>query len=192
MKKASILILILLLTIFLCSCSQKENPEKSVSDALNALKTMDSETARKYIDYNMIIQNANLDNQATKTSNQKIASLMLKNLEYSIISSNVNNDTATVKAKLTNLDITSISNEYSMENLNLTISQSFVSDIDKKTSEDLICELLSKTDNKKVSNTIDIELYKENDTWKIKTTQNLANAILGKTSDLSSFLGSLK
>ena len=118
----------------------------------------------------------------------EVFTLMTKNISYEIIDETIDGDEATVKAKITNLNMTIIMGEYITQALALAFSQIGETEVDEaeleKQMEDLLIGLLSKEDNEMMSTEVDIKLSKIDEEWKIELNDDLINALFGGLSNV--------
>lgn len=83
--------------------------------------------------------------------------LIFSNLDFKIVSSSINGDSATVKTEITNLDMKSIMGEYVTEAFKFATTNAFLADNKKISEEDvnkkieqMLIDILSRKDNKKI------------------------------------------
>lgn len=177
LKRIVILALILILVLSLISCSPTTPPDKIVIKTFDALKSMDKETASNYIDYNKIFSNANISEGITEDTKYDVARILLKNLNYKILTTNTGFNTASVKAEITNVNMIPILSEYTFQNMNQMKSKTNSTNL--LSANQILIDLLNRQDNKKATKTIDIQLENKDNTWKIKLTDDLLDALLG-------------
>jgi len=175
MKKLGSIMLVFVLMFSLVGCgasSMKETPEQAVKSALDAVKGGDSEKSSTYLDYNKLIKKSN--------QNAK-GGLILRKLEYKVISSSTSGNTATVETKITNIDMNKIMSEYIGQVLNMAFAKN--KDTTDTTSKDkmgtMLEDLINRTDNKTVTKTVKIKLTKDKNDWKINLDDELKSALLG-------------
>lgn len=156
-----------------------ETPEEAVSNALNAVKNLDSKTINKYFGVDSV-----MSNNSDITQGEENAKLIVEKLQFEILSSEVNGDIATVKTQLTNIDMPAVLAEFLQQGMSFAFENAFsgnpLSDeeLEKKT-EQMFIDILSKDGNATTTTTVDIDLSKTGDNWKINLDEQLQNAILG-------------
>lgn len=180
------------------ACSLGESPTEAVSKALTATKAIDEVGMSNYFTYKELMnfdktnENKPTTDKAKKAKEKLNAKLFFSKLNYKVISSSKDGDTAIVKTEITNTDMSSVMTEYFTEAMTFAMSNAFLpeatklkqEDIDKKMEQTLISKL-SKKDNKTVTTTVDIKLTKKDKKWKINMDKQLQNAITGGLSGFS-------
>jgi len=152
-------------------CAPK--PSDVVKDLLNTLKKGDFDKVQQY----MIVEENGLDFEAIK-KDQVVAELYKKifaNLEYEILETNSNKDSATVKLKTTNLDMDKISKEAVAEIISQQLANAFSDTGEELTEDDVIKLIIKKMDESSAQKVIiqnDIELRKDTSDKKLKVVNN--------------------
>lgn len=109
-KKSLNFAALILALVILCTSCGIEKPEQAVTNALNAVKNLDRTTAQKYFSFNeMFNSNSRADELLKDDENLK---LLFNKLNFKIISSSKEGDTATVKTEITNIDMSVILGEF--------------------------------------------------------------------------------
>lgn len=104
-SRFSLLICLTLCICLLSACgAQSETPETAVTNALNAVKALDTATMQKYFDPDDQIFNISEDDAMTE-SDQAIMQGIVKNLSFEVTDSSVDGDKATVSIAITNTDM---------------------------------------------------------------------------------------
>jgi hypothetical protein len=163
----------------------EDSPEHTVTEVLNALKIMDKKTVENHFTQEELFA---IEKKENNFNNKEIEKLFFKNLDYKIKSSSADGDTAIVKTEITNLDMKSIMGEYISSAMGLAMLNAFTTDgsaiseeeLNIKTEEMLI-NMLSRADNKKVTTTVDIKLSKNENEWRIDIQEDLQDALTGGT-----------
>jgi hypothetical protein len=176
MKKFITAVLLCFLVISLAGCGG-ESPEQAVNNALGAIKTADVDTASKYIDYNGLMKTGESGSVNSEES-EEMVKLMMKNLTYKVISSTENGDEATVQAEITNTDMSKIMSEFISEAFSLAFSGLSEEQMNAEMTNKFN-ELLNRDGNETVTKTVDIELTKAGSRWKIKISDDFADAVFG-------------
>lgn len=100
-------LMIILLSVFLCSCSQsaKAHAEKAIKKDLDLLKNLDSETTMQYISYQELFPDSD-DSTKLSADIKEVFSLFFQNFDYKILGISVDSDekNASAQLKLTTLD----------------------------------------------------------------------------------------
>lgn len=86
-------LMIILLSVFLCSCSQsaKAHAEKAIKKDLDLLKNLDSETTMQYISYQELFPNSD-DSTKLSADIKEVFSLFFQNFDYKILGISVDSD----------------------------------------------------------------------------------------------------
>ena len=108
-------LMIILLSVFLCSCSQsaKAHAEKAIKKDLDLLKNLDSETTMKYISYQELFPDSD-DNTELSDDIKEVFSLFFQNFDYKILDISVDSDekNASAQLKLTTLDAEALASDF--------------------------------------------------------------------------------
>ena len=86
-------LMIILLSVFLCSCSQsaKAQAEKAIKKDLDLLKNLDSETTMQYISYQELFPDSD-DSTKLSADIKEVFSLFFQNFDYKILGISVDSD----------------------------------------------------------------------------------------------------
>ena len=108
-------LMIILLSVFLCSCSQsaKAQAEKAIKKDLDLLKNLDSETTMKYISYQELFPDSD-DSTKLSADIKEVFSLFFQNFDYKILGISVDSDekNASAQLKLTTLDAEALASDF--------------------------------------------------------------------------------
>lgn len=186
MKRVLSLFLLIPLVLFLAGCGGEgvtakkgETAEQSVKKALDAIKAADTEAASKYIDYNKIVNAGStktLDSEDEKKS-EEMAKMTFKNIQYKILESSEEEKTAVVKTEITNLDMNNVMTGFISQLFPLAFSGLDEEQLEAKSFE--IFTNLVSSETKTVTKTVDINLSKGEEGWKIAGDDALADALTG-------------
>lgn len=173
---------------------EEETPEQAVENVFKAVKSADRETANKYFDYDGLYKSRDADGneveldpedqKAVEEESKKI----LSEMEYKIISSEEteDEDTATVKTEITNIDMGKVMKDLvgnvmilSMQEANKEESARLSDEEMVKKTDEMFDEALEKYKDEKVTNTVDIKLNKVNGQWKVVVDDDVKNAVMG-------------
>jgi hypothetical protein len=183
MKRNIILFISVMLVFALTACSSSVSATDVVEKGITAIKDLDIVQIQKYFNTNDITDESDILGDDFEVENMEIFALMTKNLSYEIIEEKIDGDTATVKAKITNINMTIIMGEYITQALALAFSQIGQTDVDEaemeKQMEELLVDLLSKDDIAMLTTEVDIKLNKIDKDWKIDLNDELINALFG-------------
>ena len=108
-------LMIILLSVFLCSCSQsaKAHAEKAIKKDLDLLKHLDSETTMQYISYQELFPDSD-DSTKLSADIKEVFSLFFQNFDYKILGISVDSDekNASAQLKLTTLDAEALASDF--------------------------------------------------------------------------------
>lgn len=108
-------LMIILLSVFLCSCSQsaKAHAEKAIKIDLDLLKNLDSETTMQYISYQELFPDSD-DSTKLSADIKEVFSLFFQNFDYKILGISVDSDekNASAQLKLTTLDAEALASDF--------------------------------------------------------------------------------
>lgn len=108
-------LMIILLSVFLCSCSQsaKAHAEKAIKKDLDLLKNLDSETTMQYISYQELFPDSD-DSTKLSADIKEVFSLFFQNFDYKILDISVDGDekNASAQLKLTTLDAEALASDF--------------------------------------------------------------------------------
>ena len=108
-------LMIILLSVFLCSCSQsaKAQAEKAIKKDLDLLKNLDSETTMQYISYQELFPDSD-DSTELSADIKEVFSLFFQNFDYKILGISVDSDekNASAQLKLTTLDAKALASDF--------------------------------------------------------------------------------
>ena len=108
-------LMIILLSVFLCSCSQsaKAHAEKAIKKDLDLLKNLDSETTMQYISYQELFPDSD-DSTELSADIKEVFSLFFQNFDYKILGISVDSDekNASAQLKLTTLDAKALASDF--------------------------------------------------------------------------------
>ena len=181
MKKVLSVLLVLCLCFVLAACGG-EKPETAVANLLEAIKNGDNETIEKYL------ASEDFDSGADEVDlgEEEIAEYLFSKLTYEIKGSNVSGDTASVDVELTTLDMPAVFGSYITEMLSLAMENAFKSEgealseeeLDEKSKQALI-NLMTAEDAKTVTKTVGFQLEKNEKSWRVKNSKEVADAVMG-------------
>jgi hypothetical protein len=177
-KKRISILLCLILSFAFVGCSQVK-PEDSVKGYFEALKKQDIQAAQSF----MQNQSEAFTGEAEQ---EKILNLIFSNLNYEIISSKVDEDTAIVKLKVTACDLATVTGNMIKDLMGRLISMALSGeqDLEAKSAqlrEEYFTKALKDPQTPLITSEIDINLVMDSSSkkWLIVGDDNLANAITG-------------
>ena len=178
------LLLISTIVLSLTSCGEINKAETTINNTFTALKELDFETASTYINVDEIMESDNSDESLDLDSKLFMENLFGK-LEHEIVSSEkIDKNTVIVKTKITAIDMKPILTEYFGKALQYAFENAFANpqpseeETNKKMAE-MFVECVSKENLAKITNEVDVKVVKVDKKWKIESTDELSNALLG-------------
>lgn len=201
-KFLAILLILSLSISILASCASDtddgETAEEAVENALNAIKAEDEESIEEYFNFDELIEEyGEIDIFTNGEDNnlediegdleeieERVESLDIGNiyekLEFEILSSKEQADTALVETKIRNIDMGELIGRYMSEVFALAMENLYEKDENyEEKVEELLSDILESEDIDLVTSTVDISLIKEDNNWEITMDKELADAITG-------------
>jgi len=181
MKKLSIISLVLIVSLVLVACSPEASPEEVVEKAFMELKNSNIEEFRTYI--------VDEDDFSDEEVEDRIEYLV-KRIEVEVTDSNIDGDTATVTADITNINFSIVMQEFMTQAMGIAMDNALSEDPMSQEEmdsmvEDLLIEILQSEDIETVTNTTEISLEKINGKWKINYNEEIQNAIFFGIADFA-------
>lgn len=163
MKKLIILFVSILL---LCGCDEINNtPTKQVESFFNRYQTLDSDVLD---DLDRVIAEEEVFDTTAREEYRKLIKDQYRNLTYMIKEEKIDGDEATVSAEITVVDYSKVIAEAELyKNNNLDEFKDENGDYQVSKYSNYVIEQLKKAKDK-VKYTVEIELTKVDDKWKIK------------------------
>ncbi len=184
MKKKSMFLTVCFICLMLLGACGTDSPKKTVSDALDALKVSDLETANTYFQNPLTDETVfqSLKN-AEDTDNLDFLQKFLASLQYEITAAEEEKDTAVVTATIQTIDISQVFSDYmtnAMAYLFVDLSQE---ELNEKLMDTLFQALEDNAENL-TSTEVNISLVKEDGKWLIQPDTALIEALTGGISTL--------
>lgn len=183
-KRMASLLLAVAMVLSLTGCGEIKKAETTINDTFTALKNLDFEKASNYINVDGIMKSDDSDGALNLDSDLFMKNLFGK-LEHEIISSEkIDNNTVVVKTKITAVDMKPVLGEYIGKALQYAFANAFANpqpseEETNKKMEEMFIECVSKEDLAMVTNEVDIKVVKVEKKWKIESSDELANALVG-------------
>lgn len=189
MKRLAIWICGVVCTAMLfCGCSSQEETaaKDEVRQGLDALKQVNTQEAGKHLDYSKFTD-AKLSIPGSDT-NEELDQVLLQQLEYDILETEVNGEKATVTTKITNRDFGNAAQDFLPALMELaagydglqedgTTATGEATDFQTQSNQ-LFNDILQKEENT-YSSTVDIYLEKKDGQWVMETNGMLVDAVYG-------------
>lgn len=186
-----IVIVVLLFVGMGCSIKNKATVKAVITEELDLLKNLDSDTAQKYISYKTLFPDAT-ENEISSSIVQEVFSIFFQDFNYKILNIDVDNanDRAVAKLRLTTPDAQTLAKDYVSARLEFLLRKA-VND-DSQNTEDITCsteecyqimyELLTNGSYKSVKTEGMVELQntdRKKDQWEIISNSAFENDLVG-------------
>jgi len=163
-------------------------PEELVRGMLEAVKTGDRDAIQKYIDYDALFSSP--DGHADNWHYRHV----LQSMKYQVLSSDVEDDSASVWVKITNIDMGVVLPEFFNGAMRLeydnALSDEPVSAAELESEyRSLFKGLVETNKNGVIERLADVTVKKTGDEWKIIPQKDLSNALLGGYLSVRNALG---
>lgn len=183
-KRIFNILLIIAVSFSLVGCGAKETPEEAVTNALNALKEFDREKVEKYMNYDSIMMTVG-DSTDIDTTNK----ILLKNMSFNIVSSEVKGRNATVKTEIKNVNMGDVFNDYLARSISNSLSISVGPENEETTeisesdasqeSAKLLEQIVDEKKDDQSKRVVILNLTRQKDSWNIEVSKDLQNAVFG-------------
>ncbi len=175
-----IVLLLVVLAIVTALILLPSTPEKTVDGMLNSLKNGDFEGVNKYVNYDEIVNESEMDEEAQN--------LLFDKLSWKVLNISKEENTASVEIEITNKDFAEIISNYTQEALKIAFSgESF-------TEEEQNNKLKEQLKNEEIGTktvTTTIQLTKQDKDWKVQADESLVNALLPGLQEAMNSLNSI-
>ena len=175
-----------------CSHSDKSDVEGVITNELDLLKNLDSDTAQKYISYQELFPDATEKTELSKEV-EDVFSLFFEDFDYKIQRIKVAKDKkeASANLKLTTIDAQALAKDYAVSHLENAIllaaaSSSQNTEENSGSLEDrylILSELLKNNQYKTVETSCSLTLSNQGtekeEEWEIRRTHELENSLVG-------------
>lgn len=187
------LLFILISVAFLAGCSHvdKTNVEAVITNELNLLKNLDSDTTQKYVSYKELFPDTTQEIELSKEV-KEVFSLFFQDFDYEIRNVDVDNDTkeASVSLQLSTLDARTLAKDYAQASLETAILKAAASDnsATEETTDSLeeryliLDNLLKKNKYETVTRDCTMTLQNtgtDHDEWEIQRSHSFENDLVG-------------
>ena len=187
------LLFILMSVAFLAGCSHvdKTDVEAVITNELNLLKNLDSDTTQKYVSYKELFPDTTQEIELSKEV-KEVFSLFFRDFDYKIRNVDVDNDTkeASVSLQLSTLDARTLAEDYAQASLETAILKAAASDTSatEETTDSLeeryvlLDSLLKKNKYETVTRDCTMALRNtgaDHDEWEIQKSHSLENDLVG-------------
>lgn len=171
-----------------CSIQQKSKVKSAITNELDLLKNLDSETTQKYLSYREIFPDAT-ENAELSEQIQEVFSLFFKDFDYKILKIDVDSKTSSASARLRlkTIDAEPLAKDFCCALLRSGIlsaaapESEHTNDISSslKARYLLLYQQLTQNTYKTIESDHTIQLTLRGSDWEIKRTHSLENALIG-------------
>lgn len=171
------IVIIAIVGYFLAVNSMKTSALKEIDTVFNAMKSGDKDAIKKYLD-----GEDSSEEETTDASSEAMAKIMLSQLNYEVVSTNVNLKECNVKLKVSNKDLKTVFSNYMQKAFTIAMAQAF----GKTTEEDMNTQMekyfeeqYNSESIETVSTEITIKMTKKDGKWNMDANEDeVLNAIL--------------
>lgn len=189
MKRIVSVLLIAVMALSFTACGAKRQSAQDVVDqAITAVKDMDWETAQAYWGEDALDAASNLTETETDEQALALLQLLTQSLSYTITGSQEDEQagTATVSVDFTNVNMSLVLAELIKNALSDALTYAFLPEDQQPSDEEMtakyledLTELMTADDVEMLTTSVDIPLTLEDDQWKIASSEEAADAMLG-------------
>lgn len=175
-------------TFLFTACTAK--PDVTVKNFLDAVKQQDFNKASTFIKREGTKEEFKYDSP----EQEKIIKAVFSKLDYKLDKTTKNGNTATVKAKITSVDLTRVTTKMISELMPTLMAQAFSEEKpdEAKQNEMMLQYMLNSINDPNAPKTetdVDIKLTKGKNGWLIEPTDDLINAMTGNFGKVAATLG---
>lgn len=182
----AVVVALIVLLVVVVICATANNPRKSTEEMFKALKEGNFDKVNEYTDYNEIMGEDTLSDETEE--DKEMQKLFYNGLEWKILKSTENGNTATVEVEVTNKNFKTIMTNYVQQVFKMAFSGQ---EINNDEIEKYLIEELKKEDVEKSTSTQVINLNKVDGKWKVNVDENLRNAVLPGLLETMNSLGGI-
>lgn len=179
--------LLVILAAFFIGCSHMDKSEvkEVITNELDLLKNLDSDTTQKYVSYQELFPDADQTAELSDEVNE-VFSLFFQNFDYKILDIDVNKETAAASLRLCTLDAHALARDFSATCLKSEILKAAAGS--ENTNETALSiqerylslnHLLKTREYDTVEDNCTITLTLNEDVWEINRTYSLENDLVG-------------
>lgn len=194
------LLIFIILTLFLVSCSSKTSSttarapvEETLSNFFHSLKTGDLNSASQYLDKSKGTYNSSLKFQSS--FQEDMAKQTFSKIDYKIVSTSCNEDTAKATVEITTLDLLKIYDDLMSKSLSPLIGKYLngnekdkiaAKNEAKKIVSTSMTNIINSNNFPKTTSKVKLTLSKANGKWLIEPKEDFIYAITGRMPQLLS------
>lgn len=188
-RKVAAVVTVFVVMLSLAACGPK--PEETVKSFFDAAKKSDIATMATYMKKDGDKGNFKFDNQ----EQEKIVKAVFAKLSYEKVSSKEDGKNATVKVKVTSLDLPQIYGKVVTNMLPLLISSAMANNSNENDAKNQLMQgflnAINDPNAPKTTTEVDIKLVKSDKSWLIEPNDDLLNALTGNLSKALSKTGNI-
>lgn len=199
MKRIFALVTVLSMCLSLTACgSNRASAETVVDNAIKAFQSVDQEQTQQYWGDTDFTETSDELTSEDEAYSQELLKKIAGGLTYTITGSSEDEDagTATVTVEFTNIDMGAVMSDWVADMISQAFGYAFLPGDQQPTDEELnqmymdsLEEAMDNHADDKVTNTVDISLSLVDDEWKIDTTDDVVNAMVGGMMDFADSMG---
>ena len=169
-------ILFLFLVFLLTGCGAK-TPEKLVCSSLEQIKKLDEKTIQNFVSYQDLVQNKTRDTDVGEETIEAVR-LFFQNFDYSILSTETNEDTATVTVEIKNLDAKTLAHDLCLALTKISADPRTEDATTMNSYFTVLRDILKTNTYEESTTTASFGLLRQSGNWKIQTTEELKDEIV--------------
>lgn len=184
LKIALILALIILLVAggyFIAINLTKKQALESIDKMFTAIKTGDKEQIKQYINIDDSEEETETNEENTD-KNEEMEKIMLKKLNYEVVSTDAKLNECTVKLNVSNKDLKTVFQNYITKAFSLAFSQAFSGTTEEEMDNQLnqyLEEQYNSDSIQTITSEVTINMKKEKGKWNVNCDENeIVNAVL--------------
>lgn len=185
LKKITAIIMVLVMSLSLSGCNEEKKAEEALNQTMSALQKGDFLKAGGYIaDTSALTGNAAFD---TYKDNNDFTGAIFSKLTYSVNSvEKTDSSNVKINATVSNVNMGNVISNAIGEIFTLALSNAFAPEEEQMSDEqmqnkmaELIAEGINAEDAEIVSKTVDVNVIKTDDGWKIDADEEVVDAVTG-------------
>ena len=195
MKKILGVLLAVSMCISLVACgSSRDSAETVVDNAIKAFQSADQDQTQQYWGDTNFTETSDELTSEDEAYSQELIEKIAGGLTYTIVGSSEdeNTGTATVTVEFTNIDMGAVMSDWIADMMSTAFGYAFLPEDQQPSDEELnqiymdsLKEVIDNHKDDTVTNTVDISLSLIDEEWKINTTDDVVNAMVGGMMDFA-------
>ena len=195
MKKILGVLLAVSMCISLVACgSSRDSAETVVDNAIKAFQSADQDQTQQYWGDTNFTETSDELTSEDEAYSQELIEKIAGGLTYTITGSSEdeNTGTATVTVEFTNIDMGAVMSDWIADMMSTVFGYAFLPEDQQPSDEELnqmymdsLKEVIDNHKDDTVTNTVDVSLSLVDEEWKINTTDDVVNAMVGGMMDFA-------